>query len=817
MKNIFKTSIFLLLLCLIIVPSLSAQQDSDGDGVPNAQDRCPNVAGLQQFAGCPDSDGDGFADPRDECPNVPGTINGCPDSDGDGFHDRVDRCPNIAGQFQGCRDTDGDGVLDPVDRCPNAPGPNQGCPEEQSNNGGGEESGGDSGGEDSGVVEEQSVAPTVPQDTCAVTPAGNRVNLRAERNTDSAILGVLEIGQLYASNGVVGQWAQVGNGWAFAGALTVSPACPVRQSEQSEQDNTQSENTETNDTQSEDTQPDNTTTGEQPRRERPDTDGDGVPDRIDNCAEEAGPWQNLGCPLNPDTDDDGIFDSADQCPTEAGPVLNSGCPLDDDGDGVYNSNDICPDEQGTLENDGCPQEPPTRICYGTRLWITHPNLRTETSVEFFIIRDGQRVSETATVILKQGEITSAELFLWGLETADSFAVASDAPAAITYEVRQLWKSDNEDECNRQNNFSTISHPRDNLSACYIVNLSVETILTDYVIIQFFGVTNTAIPVTDAIRFAIRSNGIQNYAFYIPGQYIPNSDTWLVVNFYEVDDTNEAVRVRSNSIAVTNPADCIDTPQPVPPPDTETAIVYSNPIVVGGSGSGGTGGTGGTGDGTGSVSYTVSMVQFIDLFGGSPSEIDNVEIVSVVIGDDGTSLLEYALLEDEDVDLRIEDEEDECVVVYQDVNKAEVYGGNPTLFPESCPDKTQPTNNNNNNDGFSFSDFIGYEPTGSFGEENNVFICPIPNGHEGDCQSGGSYLCIENWESDWVYDTYNCDLEEYRKQRDDPNAPWKADEEIVDGDSNTGSSGGIQGLAPPPEEETPTTVTWNRISNSPNFP
>ncbi|HIP37022.1 MAG TPA: OmpA family protein [Crocinitomix sp.] len=49
-----------------------------------------------------DSDGDGVKDKDDKCPNVPGTVNGCPDSDGDGFADLDDKCPDIAGPDQGC-------------------------------------------------------------------------------------------------------------------------------------------------------------------------------------------------------------------------------------------------------------------------------------------------------------------------------------------------------------------------------------------------------------------------------------------------------------------------------------------------------------------------------------------------------------------------------------------------------------------------------------------------------------------------------------------------------------------------------------------
>jgi OOP family OmpA-OmpF porin len=60
-------------------------KDSDGDGVIDANDRCPNTpAGTAVMAdGCPkDSDGDGVLDVNDRCPNTPaGTAvdaTGCP-------------------------------------------------------------------------------------------------------------------------------------------------------------------------------------------------------------------------------------------------------------------------------------------------------------------------------------------------------------------------------------------------------------------------------------------------------------------------------------------------------------------------------------------------------------------------------------------------------------------------------------------------------------------------------------------------------------------------------------------------------------------
>ncbi len=109
-------------------------KDSDGDGIPDSRDMCPNTpAGVKVDAdGCPlDSDGDGVADYLDKCPNTPAGVkvdaSGCPlDADGDGVPDYLDKCPNtpsgVAVNANGCPlDSDGDGVPDYLDKCPNTP------------------------------------------------------------------------------------------------------------------------------------------------------------------------------------------------------------------------------------------------------------------------------------------------------------------------------------------------------------------------------------------------------------------------------------------------------------------------------------------------------------------------------------------------------------------------------------------------------------------------------------------------------------------------------------------------------------------------
>ena len=90
------------------------ERDSDGDGVNDGRDRCPDTpqGASVDAAGCPaDSDGDGVYDGLDRCPGTPRgervDSKGCPsDSDLDGVYDGQDRCPDtpngIAVDDKGC-------------------------------------------------------------------------------------------------------------------------------------------------------------------------------------------------------------------------------------------------------------------------------------------------------------------------------------------------------------------------------------------------------------------------------------------------------------------------------------------------------------------------------------------------------------------------------------------------------------------------------------------------------------------------------------------------------------------------------------------
>jgi outer membrane protein OmpA-like peptidoglycan-associated protein len=121
-------------------PPPAPEKDSDNDGLVDSKDKCPTVAGVAKYDGCPvpDTDGDGINDENDKCLTVKGLAKyqGCPipDTDKDGINDEEDKCPTVAGvaRYQGCPvpDADNDGVNDEEDKCPSLAGlrENNGCP-----------------------------------------------------------------------------------------------------------------------------------------------------------------------------------------------------------------------------------------------------------------------------------------------------------------------------------------------------------------------------------------------------------------------------------------------------------------------------------------------------------------------------------------------------------------------------------------------------------------------------------------------------------------------------------------------------------------
>jgi len=149
---------------------LGRPRDTDADGVPNKNDRCPDTpkGAVVDAGGCPvDTDGDKVFDGLDKCAGTPaGAVvdaSGCPlDTDADGVYDGIDKCADtpkgVLVDAQGCpMDTDGDQVFDGPDKCPDTPRGSHvdanGCPLDA-----------DGDGVPDGI------------DTCPFTPAGAPVN-----------------------------------------------------------------------------------------------------------------------------------------------------------------------------------------------------------------------------------------------------------------------------------------------------------------------------------------------------------------------------------------------------------------------------------------------------------------------------------------------------------------------------------------------------------------------------------------------------------------------------------------------------------------
>ncbi len=88
-----------------------------------------------------------------------------------------------------------------------------------------------------------------------------------------------------------------------------------------------------------------------------DTDGDQIPDSMDDCPNTpaGAAVDTRGCER--DSDSDGVVDSADRCPnTAAGLSVDAqGCAADGDGDGILNVNDQCPSTPrgAAVMADGC--------------------------------------------------------------------------------------------------------------------------------------------------------------------------------------------------------------------------------------------------------------------------------------------------------------------------------------------------------------------------------------------------------------------------------------------------------------------------------
>jgi Thrombospondin type 3 repeat len=245
-------------------------KDTDGDGVSDKEDKCPDIKGLWAFKGCPDTDGDGIKDSDDNCPEHagPAATHGCPDTDGDGIFDKNDACPTQAGpaKYNGCPDTDGDGVPDSEDECPTKAGSKEfgGCPDTDKD----------------GLMDNEDECPELP---------GPKI-LKGCPDADG--------------DGIANKYDACPN----AKGSLANKGCPDTDGDGviDKEDNCPAE------------------VGKKEMGGCPDNDNDGIINSEDHCPDKAGSKEMYGCP---DSDNDGIADNVDSCPNDKGLIQLNGCNI----------------------------------------------------------------------------------------------------------------------------------------------------------------------------------------------------------------------------------------------------------------------------------------------------------------------------------------------------------------------------------------------------------------------------------------------------------------------------------------------------------
>jgi hypothetical protein len=317
--------------------------DSDGDGIPDNEDNCPDDPNPDQT----DTDGDGAGDACDVDIDGDVVLNGndnCPlnanpsqtDTDGDGVGNACDD------------DDDDDGVLDGDDNCPLNANPDQTDTDGDSNG-----NACDNDDDNDGVLD--------GDDNCPLDPNANQSDLdgdgigdACENDTDGdGVDDNLDNCRLVANTDQTDTDGD-GNGDACDndddndGFPDGSDNCPF------------TANPDQRDTDGD---------GEGNACDV-DDDGDGVSDDADNCPFDSNFDQTDtdddgdGDACDPDDDNDGVLDGSDNCPFTANPDQRDTdgdgdgdvCDGDSDGDGVLNENDNCPLNpnlnQSDLDGDG---------------------------------------------------------------------------------------------------------------------------------------------------------------------------------------------------------------------------------------------------------------------------------------------------------------------------------------------------------------------------------------------------------------------------------------------------------------------------------
>ena len=298
------------------------QNDLDGDGVPNANDDCEEVAGTssQDVNGCPDDDGDGYSNDGDAFPN---DVNEWLDSDGDGVGNNADAFPNDATETT---DSDGDGVGDNADAFP------------------------------------QNAFETLDSDGDGVGDNSDEFPNDATETKDTDGDGVGDNADMFPMNAFE-QFDSDGDG---VGDNTDAFPNDATESADSDGDGVgdnadafPNDATETVDSDG-DGVGDNADAFPNDGNRSADSDGDGVDDTIDDCPNTSATdvVDETGCVVQIDSDGDGVEDVYDQCPDVNASELDlngDGCLDDADGDGILDSVDECPETESgqSVSEVGC--------------------------------------------------------------------------------------------------------------------------------------------------------------------------------------------------------------------------------------------------------------------------------------------------------------------------------------------------------------------------------------------------------------------------------------------------------------------------------
>ncbi|MCC6815790.1 MAG: OmpA family protein [Saprospiraceae bacterium] len=327
--------------------------DTDKDGVSDTEDRCPETAGIKKLHGCPDSDEDGIADSDDECPNVKGTKSnkGCPDpkdldNDEDGIANKNDLCPDEKGpkNTKGCPDRDADGIADKDDKCPDQVGvkSNNGCPEEIDT---------DKDGVPDNIDSCPNEKGSKKNNGCPDMVKAKMNNKEKEKTEEKPKEKMKEEPKEVKKE----KMDEIANEKVKEEPKEKMKEKPKEKIEEKPKEKVLPKDSDNDGvTDDKDLCPDKA--GLLETLGCPDSDGDGVADKDDKCPDVKGLKSNKGCPevivAKKDSDSDGISDDEDDCPFAAGLAKFKGCP-DSDGDGVHDKIDKCPKTFASTP-DGCP-------------------------------------------------------------------------------------------------------------------------------------------------------------------------------------------------------------------------------------------------------------------------------------------------------------------------------------------------------------------------------------------------------------------------------------------------------------------------------